>query len=141
VPQGIAAMFEHQFLLESGAAFNLDKVAEAMGESASAVRTLEVTNATRDVELDGLTVRAGQYIGLLDDKLVSAGDDLQTVTCELLDKAGADSAERITVYYGSDTTLRQAKAMVESLLETFSGPEFEIVEGGQPLYPFILSVE
>ena len=141
VPQGIAAMFEHQFLLESGAAFNLDNVVEAMGESASAVRTLEVTNATRDVELDGLTVRAGQYIGLLDDKLVAAGDALQTVTCDLLQKAGAATAERITVYYGSDTTHRQAKLMVESMLETFSGPEFEIVEGGQPLYPYILSVE
>ena len=141
VPQGIAAMFEHQFLLESGAAFALDAVAEAMTESAGAVRTLEVTNATRDVELDGLTVRAGQYIGLLDDKLVSAGDDLQGVTTDLLQKAGAAKAERVTVYYGSDTTHRQAKAMVESLLETFSGPEFEIVEGGQPLYPYILSVE
>ncbi|HYO87215.1 MAG TPA: DAK2 domain-containing protein [Candidatus Limnocylindrales bacterium] len=141
VPQGIAAMFEHQFLVESGLEFKLDAVVEAMVRAATSIKTLEVTNATRDVELEGLTVRAGQYIGLLDDKLVVAADSAQEVIVALLGKSGAASAERVTVYYGSDATHHQAKAMVEVLVEDFSGPEFEIVEGGQALYPYIMSVE
>ncbi|MFN8377310.1 MAG: DAK2 domain-containing protein [Anaerolineae bacterium] len=141
VPQGIAAMFEHQFITGSGAQFELDSVVEAMSTAATAVRTLEITNATRDVDIDDLSVKAGQYIGLIDDKMVVAGDDVETVTRDLLLKAGADKAERVTVYYGSDTTHRQAKALVETLIEQFSKAEFEIVEGGQPLYPYILSVE
>lgn len=141
VPQGIAAMFEYQFLAESGVEFKLDAVVDAMSTASTAIKTLEVTNATRDVELDGLSVRAGQYIGLIDDKLVAAADDVTSLMVMLLEKADAANAERVTLYYGSDTTQRQAKALVESLLEQFSGPEFEIVEGGQALYPYVLSVE
>ncbi len=141
VPQGIAAMFEYQFLAESGMEFQLDAVVDAMSAAATAIKTIEVTNATRDVELDGLSVRAGQYIGLIDDKLVAAADEVTSLMIALLEKAGAASAERVTIYYGSDTTHRQAKALVESLLEQFSGPELEIVEGGQALYPYVLSVE
>lgn len=141
VPQGIAAMFEHQLHTGSGEAAILDVVADAMNDAASAIRTLEVTNATRDVEIDGLSVRAGQYIGLLDDKLAAAGDDVEAVVRDLLVRAGAEKAERVTIYYGSDASLRQAKALVESLIGQFGAAEFEVVEGGQPLYPYILSVE
>lgn len=141
VPQGISAMFEHQFLTGSGADFKLDAVVDAMNDAATAIRTLEVTNATRDVEIDGLSVRAGQYIGLIDDKLAAAGDDVEVVVRDLLAKAGGEKAERVTIYYGSDASQRQAKALVESLIEQFASAEFEVVEGGQPLYPYILSVE
>ena len=141
VPQGIAAMFEHQFMTESGAKADLDAIVDAMSEAATAIRTLEVTNATRDVEIDGLVVRAGQYIGLLDDKLVAASDSIEEVVTSMLTQAVADSAERVTVYFGQGMGQRQAKALVESLIEQFAGLEFEVAEGGQPLYPYILSVE
>lgn len=141
VPQGIAAMFEHQFLAESGLEFKLDAVVDTMTQASTSIRTLEVTNATRDVELDGLSVRAGQYIGLLDDKLVTAADDVRSVVAGLLEKAGAAHAERVTIYYGSDATQQQARGLVEMLVEDFSEPEFEIIEGGQSLYPYIMSVE
>jgi DAK2 domain fusion protein YloV len=141
VPQGIAAMFEHQFLAESGLEFKLEAVVDAMTQAANGIKTLEVTNATRDVELEGLKVKAGQYIGLLDDKLVVAADDARSAIVGLLDRAGANKAERVTVYYGSDTTQHQAKTMIESLCDEFNMPEFELVEGGQALYPYIMSVE
>jgi dihydroxyacetone kinase-like predicted kinase len=88
-----------------------------------------------------LKVKAGQYIGLLDDKLVVAADDARSAIVGLLDKAGAKKAERVTVYYGSDTTQHQARSMIESLVDQFNSPEFELVEGGQALYPYIMSVE
>lgn len=138
VPQGITAIFEYgNFTPDSP----FDDLVDAMTTSLSSVVTGEITTATRSVDLEGVTVRQGQLIGLLNDVLVVAGDDLTTLARDLLEKAGADNHERITLYYGSESDEAQANALAHQLKQRFTEQDFEVVSGGQALYPYIISVE
>ncbi len=139
LPQGIAAMFEYGNLQADDTPF--DALVEGMASALSTVITCEITTATRSVELEGVSVREGELVGLLDDVLVVAGNDPAAVARELLEKAEADKYERITLYYGSESDHARADALAQSLAQTFSQQEFEVVSGGQALYPYIISVE
>lgn len=140
IPQGIIAMFEYANLCTDESC-PLDEVADAMTSSLGSVITCEITNATRDAEFEGVHVRAGQFIGLINDTLKVAGDDMLTVALDLLDQANADQYERITLYYGADTTAAAAQRFSKTLQETYARQEFEVVNGGQALYPYIISIE
>lgn len=138
LPSGIGALFAYINMINI---IDIDEIAEAMRETAQTITSLEVTTATRDVELDGVNVKKGQYIGLLNDTLVTAGDDILTVVRELLHKSHADERELITLYFGEGQDQTAASTLVDALTEEFADQEFEIVRGGQPLYPYIISVE
>ncbi len=140
IPQGIATMFEYVNLC-SQEHCTLDEIVDAMSGVLGDVITCEITNATRDAEFDGVQVRAGQYIGLINDRLTISGDDITQVARDLLQTAGAKRSERITLYYGSDATEAQANRLADTLMLDFGRQEFEVVYGGQALYPYIISVE
>jgi DAK2 domain fusion protein YloV len=140
VPQGISAMFEYANLCANGVC-DLDAIEAAMRESLKLVRTGEITYATRDAEIDGIFVKAGQRLGLLDDNLVAAADDLFEVIATVLHEAQAETFERIAFYYGADASQAEAQALADRLRSTYPNLEFEIVEGGQALYPYIISIE
>ncbi|NPA27077.1 MAG: DAK2 domain-containing protein [Chloroflexi bacterium] len=135
VPQGLAAMLAWD---PNG---DLDAVAEAMTEALEDVTSGAITIATRDVSLDGVEVRRGQYIGLLDGRLVLAADDLETATLELLARGGADEAEIITLFRGADLDKAQAHSIVDRIRERYPEAEVELHDGGQPHYFFIVSIE
>jgi len=138
VPQGIMAMIAYANLPNEQ---DVDALAEAMQSGIDHGISGEVTRATRGVEFNGITVAEGQYIGLVDDKLVTAGDDILPVMRDLLTKAGAHSHELVTLYYGSDVDETRAQALIDALGREFRGQEFQIVSGGQALYPYIVSIE
>ena len=138
IPQGISALLAYTNVSHLD---DLEEVSAEMEEALHYVISAEVTTATRDVELDGITVRQGQYIGLVDGSLVAASDDLTHVMIEVLQRAGASDHELITLYYGDNLREQQVQGIVNELSEAFPGQEFEIVRGDQPLYPFIVSVE
>lgn len=138
LPQGISAMIGYANAVESD---NIEAIMAAMTEALGFVTSGEVTTATRDVEIDGVAVRTGQYIGLLDGDLVVAGHELVDVMRDLLTQAVDDDSEIITLYYGDSFDEAQARAVVDSLEDQFEDQEFEILRGDQPLYPFIISVE
>lgn len=135
VPQGIAAMlaFNPQAELEA----NL----HAMEASVQHVRTGEVTIATRAVEMNGVRVRPGQPIGLLDDALAAAGESIEAVVGQLLEKMDAAERELVTIYYGASATAEGAQALADAIREHYSHLEVEVVAGGQPHYPYIFSAE
>lgn len=138
IPQGISAMLIY---VNEREMLGHEALAQAMNEAMPGVISCEVTTATRAASLNGVTVRAGQLIGLINDVLAVAGDEMAAVVRELLRKAGADKRELITLYYGRDVTQADAESLVETLRQEYSGQEFELVDGGQPLYPYILGVE
>lgn len=140
VPQGIIAMLEYSNMTIDDQP-SLEDLADAMTHVLPHVLTCEVTNATRDVELDNVNVRAGQYIGLLNDVLVVSADDVTQVTLDLLRKAKAEKYELITLYYGSDSTKAKAEALAQRVRSEFSSQEIKVEYGGQALYPYIISVE
>ena len=135
IPQGINAMLS---LDPQG---ELEVAAQSMSSALDSVRTGEVTTATRSVELDGVNVKEGQFIGIDDSKLQIAGDKLNEVTRDLLASMGATDLELITLYYGDTVNEAEARALVEALSEDFAEQEFEIVNGGQPHYHYILGIE
>jgi hypothetical protein len=138
IPQGIAAMLEYANERDS---LDLLSLTEGMNNALKGIVTCEITTATRDANVDGLTVREGQYIGLIDDKLSVAGESIEVVAVNLLRKAGADERELITLYYGEGVSQEETQTLVDTLTDHFPEQEFQIVNGGQPLYPYIISVE
>ncbi|MBT3315345.1 MAG: DAK2 domain-containing protein [Anaerolineae bacterium] len=135
IPQGLAAMLMHN---PEG---DLDVVAEKMLKSLDTVRTGEVTTATRTVEIDGVNVETGQVIALLDGKLVLAASSVDEACLSLLEKADMDEYELITLYMGGDYPRAEANRVGDLIQEKYPDHEVEMLDGGQPHYQLILSIE
>ena len=135
IPQGIAA------LLALDPAAELDPAAAAMQSAMGHVETGEVTRATRDLSLDKLKVKRGQVIGLHNDQLRVAGDDITQVTLDLLREMGADRLELITLYSGADVTKQSSAALMQQLAQAYPEQTIELQEGSQPFYDYIISAE
>lgn len=135
VPQGLAAMLAHN---PDG---EVDAVAGKMSKSLASVQTGEITIATRTVEIDGVNVETGQVIALLDGKLALAAASVEEAVVGFLEKAEAGKHELITFYYGEDLNRHEAFRIVDVAREKYSAQEIEVQDGGQPHYPFLISVE
>jgi DAK2 domain fusion protein YloV len=135
VPQGVAAVVA--FRPERSAADNV----AAMKNEAHRVQTIEVTHAVRDTRSNGLKVRKGDVIGLINEKLEFAGSDYAEVVNKALGKLGPDSYELVTVYRGEGASDEELARLKSSIRSSFPGLEVEVQQGGQQHYPFILSVE
>lgn len=135
IPQGVAAMFA----LDPDADF--EAVAQAMNSAIEEPQSAELTRATRSAEIDGVRVRQGQVIGMLDGRLVAAGDDLESTLMDVLELAVSDEAELITMYYGADLTPGQSNQIADKVRETWPDLEVEVIEGGQPHYQILMAIE
>jgi DAK2 domain fusion protein YloV len=135
VPQGMAALIAYNY--ES----TLEQNAQAMQEAAAQVETGEITRAVRDATVNGLKVKAGDVIGLHNDKLVTKGANSEQVAWDLLKRMGARDREMLTIYWGGDLSEEQAKAFGQKVQKRYPDAEVELVAGGQPLYDYIISAE
>ncbi len=111
-----------------------------MKESLSGLATAEVTRAVRDSRLDGLAIRKGDYLGLVDGQVVIAARDLARVVEEVADRLIDPEKEVLTVLLGDDGRA-EAEASVALLRERYPDVEIEVYDGGQPHYPLLLSAE
>lgn len=113
---------------------------ESMEAEIKYVKTLEITQAVKDSKVNGLEIKKDSYIGLKDgDILVSADTERETVI-NLLNKVAEDE-ELVTIYFGEGITEAEAEEIKAIMEENFDFDEIEIYPGGQPLYPFIISLE
>jgi len=112
-----------------------------MRQAIGAIRTLEITRATRATKLNGLDIKMGQAIGLIDGELLAAGDDDRRVVMELLNKTDLGPAGIITIYYGEGTGESDAGELAAAIRGKYPDAQVEVVAGGQPHYRYILSVE
>lgn len=135
IPQGITAIFS----LDQ--ASDLEKNAQVMEESLTEIQSAEITTATRSVEIDGVKVQDGQVIGLLNGKLACSGDSLEQVMHETLTHAQAENGELITFYYGADLPADLANELAGKIKSNWPDQEVEVIDGGQPHYQAILSIE
>ena len=135
IPQGISAML----------AFNPEKISEdnvrEMQQASGSVRTGEICKAMRPVKLDGVVVQGNQIIGLLNRKLVVAGDAPSPVLLELLKSADVREDDLVTLYYGRSVTSHEAEDVAQQVTGLFSGVELEVIYGGQQHYHYIVSIE
>jgi len=135
IPQGISAVlaFNYQADLETNA--------QVMEQAAHNVQTAGITTAIRAAQINGVSVEEGGVIGLLDEELTASGSTLEEVVQEMLRQMRADEHEIITVYYGEDIAGAEAQKLADEIQARYPDQEVELVDGGQPHYHYILSVE
>ena len=127
IPQGIVAM---------------DDVLHGIESDLDEVKSGEITRAVRDASMDGVAVREGQYIGLLDGSLVATGDGLQETLLDLIGKAEVTDDTHIRLFHGVMVSESDANDCAKAIQEEYHPWETpEVVYGGQPHYEFIISIE
>ncbi|HEU4783877.1 MAG TPA: DAK2 domain-containing protein [Ktedonobacterales bacterium] len=135
LPQGVGALLAFNF--EADFAANC----QAMEQASKHVQTAEITQAVRTVQIDGINVTEGDIIGLVNNRLVTAGTDQQTVVRDTLTRMNVANFEIVTLYSGESVSAGAADEMAQHIKEWFPAQEIEVVHGGQPYYDFIISAE
>ncbi|QNQ82096.1 DAK2 domain-containing protein [Lactobacillus sp. PV012] len=135
ISQGLTAM------LSFNPEASVEENVEAMSEDLDAVVSGEVTRAIRDTEIDDVQIKKDDYLGIIDGNIKVDNPDLIATTVEMIEKMLDEDSEIITVIYGSDATKKQANEIVAQLEAKHDELEFEIHDGGQPVYYFLVSVE
>ncbi len=135
IPQGITAM------LNFDPEGEVSDIVEAMNESLGDVHTAQVTYAARDSDFDGYAIHAGEYLALLDGKLIGSFTEMPSMLGKMSEAFGDLNPEIITVYYGEDVTQDDAETTAATLEEAFPDAEVTVVNGGQPVYYYMISVE
>ena len=135
VSQAFAALvnFDADLTLEENEANMLDAL--------STVKNGQVTYAVRNTVINDVEVNEGNIIGLGEGKLLSAGDDIDEITTQLVESLVDEDSAIITLFYGEDIKEEQAEALRESLEEKFEDIDIELYYGGQPIYYYLVSVE
>ncbi len=135
LPQGIAALLA--FNPEETIEHNLEAMQRALGT----LKSIEVTRAVRAARVAGLSIKKGQLMGLLEGEVVAVGESLHRVLVETLRKAEASAGNLLTLYWGNEVQEKEIRQSVSQLQKRIPGLEVEVVEGGQPLYHYIASLE
>jgi hypothetical protein len=133
VAQGMAA------LVAFDPAKDAEQVAREMREVAERAHGIEVTRAIRTTTIDGQRVREGEAIALLDGRLVAHGEDDVSVLVDAAKKL--TEAELFTLYSGADVDASRVQHAAQRLRAACPRVEVEVIDGGQPHYPFIVAAE
>ena len=135
VPQGISALLN--FNPDAGE----EELTETMLEAMRGVHTAMVTYAARDSDFDGHAIHAGEYLALLDGALLGSYTNIKTLFKELSWEFDKLDPQFITVYYGEDVSGEDAETTAKALEKAFPDAEVTVVNGGQPVYYYMISVE
>lgn len=135
IPQGIRS------LLTLNPQDDFGTAVRKMKEALTSVRTGEITTAVRDTSYKGLEVKKGEFIGLADGDLKTAGTDIAKMLEDLLEGMIEGEGLLVTFYYGEAMEIDQAEELAEKMRGKFTGQDFEVQNGGQPVYDLIISVE
>ncbi|NRY62156.1 DAK2 domain-containing protein [Clostridium beijerinckii] len=135
IPQGIAC----------ATMFNYDSEVEEnftnLKDTIEVVKTGSVTYAVRDTEIDGIDIKQGNMLGLVEGKIKEVGEDKKVVAGKVLEDMIDDESELITVYYGEDVSDEDANEFEAELQEKYEDLDIQFYKGNQPLYYFLISVE
>ena len=135
VSQGMTAML----------AFNgeqsLEENKTAMTEMLDSVVSGQITNAIRDTAIDGVEIHEGDYLGMVDGKIILSEADKYQATLDTLNKMISEDIEIITIIVGEEGTQAEAEKLSEAIEASYPDLEVEIHEGKQPVYPYLLSAE
>lgn len=135
VPQGVAALMS--FDPEADDDTNL----AAMGEAVGRVRTIQITYASRDSEFDGQPIKEGEFLALIESSILCSGKDFDTVLEKTIDAIGAEGPEFVTLFYGKDVDEAAANDCATAIGAKVPDAEVMVVDGGQPVYYYMISVE
>lgn len=135
VPQGVTA------LLNLDPEADGETNAEAMNAAIGNVKSFSVTYAARDSSFDGREIKAGEYLALRDGKMICNTASLEALQCELGAALEDCGAEVVSVFYGADVPEAEAEAFAEALREWVPKADVSVLNGGQPVYYYLISAE
>lgn len=135
IPQGITALVNYI------PDHSVQENREAMLAEIEHVKTGQVTYAVRDTEIDGKSIRQGDYMGIGDKTILSVGEDKKAVTLEMVDAMSEEDSAIVSIYYGEEVTEEEAAELASAIEEKYPDVEVEIKDGGQPIYYYVISVE
>ena len=135
VPQGVTAMLN----------FNPDGSEEenvsAMTESLSTVDTMQITYAARNSDFDGYDIHEGDYLAIFEKALFGTNTDVTVLLRALAEKVKESDKEFLTIYYGADIDETQAQVAVDIFTEVCPNADVNLINGGQPVYYYLISAE
>lgn len=135
IPQGISAVIN--YIPEKSDEENLTDMIAEMDK----VKTLSVTYAVRDTNIDGFEIANGDIMGIGDVGMLAVGKSKEDTTVEALEKLIDENSELVTIYYGEDISEEEANILVDKIESKFEGIELDLQYGGQAVYYYIISVE
>ena len=135
IPQGIAAMLLFDPELEEA------ELVDTMTEVMTGVTTMQITYAARDSDFDGHDIHAGEYLALYGGALFGSNSDLDALLKGMAEKVCEDGKEFITLYYGENITEAQANAAADLFSSVCPDAEVNVINGGQPVYYYLISAE
>ena len=136
IPQGVSAMMAVDPDMSDA-----DPIAKAMTDAAQCVSTAQITYAARNSDFDGFDIHEGDYLALLDGKLLGTDRDVSALLDGLSDEAASREAEFITVFYGEDVNEEDARKACDAFTRKCPDAEVNLICGGQPVYYYIISIE
>ncbi|MBI0090858.1 DAK2 domain-containing protein [Lactobacillus sp. M0345] len=120
---------------------SLDDNVSEMEDMLDTVVSGDVTNAVRDTEIDGVKIKKDDYMGIIDGKIKVVKDDLNETTIDMIKEMLDEDSEVVTIIYGEGMTQDQADELAEQVKSIDDDLEVEVHPGGQPVYPYLISVE
>ena len=136
IPQGVSAMMAVDPDMSDA-----DAIAKAMTDAAQCVSTAQITYAARNSDFDGFDIHEGDYLALLDGKLLGTDRDVSALLDGLSDEAASREAEFITVFYGEDVNEEDAHKACDAFTRKCPDAEVNLICGGQAVYYYIISIE
>lgn len=135
IAQGMSA------LLEFNPEASLDENQSNMEDNLDLVKSGEVTNAVRDTKIDGQEIKKDDFMGIVDGKIVNTAADVKTAAIEMVKQMLDEDSEIVTILYGVDGDEETSTAIKDAVLEVDDELDVQIYDGGQPVYPYLISVE
>ena len=135
VPQGVTAM------LNFNPEGSIEENVEAMTESLSTVDTMQITYAARNSDFDGYDIHEGDYLALYGSQLFGTSQDIKVLLKSLAQKVRDDGKEYITIYYGADVKEKHAQKTADLFAEICPDADVNLLNGGQPVYYYMISAE
>lgn len=135
IPEGLAS------LLMYSADAGLEDNSAAMKEALEHVKTGQVTYAVRDTKIDGVDIKKDQHMGINNGKITGADDSREVALKQLLESMLDEDSEIVTVLIGDEGDQDEVNRIIKEVEAEHDEVEFEIHEGHQPVYSYLLSVE
>ncbi|MBB1099722.1 DAK2 domain-containing protein [Limosilactobacillus agrestis] len=128
-------------LLEFNPEASLDENLANMEANTDTVASGAVTNAVRDTTIDGREIKKDDYMGIVDGKIVTTDPDLKEAAIKMVKAMLDEDSEIVTILFGTGGDQKTAEEIKAAVEEVDDELDIQIYNGGQPVYPYLISVE
>ena len=120
---------------------SVEENVEALTEALGTVDTMQITYAARNSDFDGYDIHEGDYLALFGKALFGTSKDIRVLLRSLAEKVRDDGKEFVTIYYGADVKEKHAQKAADIFAEICTGADVNLINGGQPVYYYLISAE